>query len=70
MTVESFNGALLHEPWTIQNQSGKPFQVLNPVSHAIAREVALEAFDRIKSTRPERRRDPEPMGRKGRRART
>ena len=25
--VESFNGALLHEPWTVQNQSGKPFQV-------------------------------------------
>jgi deoxyribodipyrimidine photo-lyase len=28
--VESFNGALLHEPWTIQNQSGKPFQVFTP----------------------------------------
>jgi len=40
------------------------------VSHAIAREVALEAFARIKSTRPERRSDPEPMRRKGRRART
>ena len=30
LTVESFNGALLHEPWTIQNQSGKPFQVFTP----------------------------------------
>lgn len=28
--VESFNGALLHEPWTIQNQSKKPFQVFTP----------------------------------------
>ncbi len=25
--TESFNGALLNEPWTIHNQSGKPFQV-------------------------------------------
>jgi deoxyribodipyrimidine photo-lyase len=30
LTVESFNAALLHEPWTIQNQSGKPFQVFTP----------------------------------------
>lgn len=28
--VESFNGALLREPWTVQNQSGKPFQVFTP----------------------------------------
>ncbi len=28
--AESFNAALLHEPWTIQNQSGKPFQVFTP----------------------------------------
>jgi deoxyribodipyrimidine photo-lyase len=30
LEVESCNGALLHEPWTIQNQSGKPFQVFTP----------------------------------------
>jgi len=30
LEVESFNGALLHEPWTIQNKSGKPFQVFTP----------------------------------------
>ncbi len=30
LTVESFNGALLHEPWTIQNKSRKPFQVFTP----------------------------------------
>jgi deoxyribodipyrimidine photo-lyase len=28
--AESFNAALLHEPWTIQNQSGRPFQVFTP----------------------------------------
>ncbi len=27
---ESFCGALIHEPWTIQNKSGKPFQVFTP----------------------------------------
>ena len=30
LIVESFNAALLHEPWTIQNQSRKPFQVFTP----------------------------------------
>ncbi len=30
LNAESFNGALLHEPWTIQNKSGKPFQVFTP----------------------------------------
>ena len=30
LEVESFNGALLNEPWTVQNQSGKPFQVFTP----------------------------------------
>jgi deoxyribodipyrimidine photo-lyase len=28
--AESFNAALLHEPWTIRNRSGKPFQVFTP----------------------------------------
>ena len=27
LTAESFNSALLHEPWEIQNSSGRPFQV-------------------------------------------
>lgn len=27
---ESFNGSLLHEPWTIKNSSGRPFQVFTP----------------------------------------
>ncbi|MFO1500788.1 MAG: deoxyribodipyrimidine photo-lyase [Verrucomicrobiota bacterium] len=30
VVVESFNAALLHEPWTIQNQTGRPFQVFTP----------------------------------------
>ncbi len=28
--VESFNAALLHEPWTVQNKAGKAFQVFTP----------------------------------------
>ncbi|MGB0579482.1 MAG: cryptochrome/photolyase family protein [Limisphaerales bacterium] len=28
--VQSFNGALLHEPWTIQNKAGNPFRVFTP----------------------------------------
>lgn len=30
LEVQSFNGALLHEPWTIKNKSGKPFRVFTP----------------------------------------
>ena len=30
LSAESFNGALLHEPWTIRNKSGNPFQVFTP----------------------------------------
>ena len=30
LLVKSFNAALLHEPWTIQNKSGRPFQVFTP----------------------------------------
>jgi len=30
LEVENFNAALLHEPWTIRNQSGGPFQVFTP----------------------------------------
>ncbi len=38
LTVQSFNAALLHEPWTIQNQSGKPFQVFTPFwKHCLAK---------------------------------
>ena len=30
LRLESFGAALLHEPWTIQNRAGKPFQVFTP----------------------------------------
>ena len=30
LKVESFNAALLHEPWMIRNKSDKPFQVFTP----------------------------------------
>lgn len=34
VSVESFNGSLLFEPWTIKNQSGNPFKVFTPFSKA------------------------------------
>lgn len=35
--AESFNGALLFEPWTVANQSGRPFQVFTPYwKHCLA----------------------------------
>jgi deoxyribodipyrimidine photo-lyase len=30
VSAVNFNAALLHEPWTVRNQSGKPFQVFTP----------------------------------------
>lgn len=30
LETQSFNGALLHEPWTIRNKAGKPFRVFTP----------------------------------------
>ncbi len=39
LEVESFNSALLFEPWTLANQAGKPFQVFTPFwRHCLARE--------------------------------
>ena len=38
LEVESFNAALLHEPWTVQNLSKKPFQVFTPFwKHCLAK---------------------------------
>ncbi|WGD30851.1 deoxyribodipyrimidine photo-lyase [Ancylobacter sp. WKF20] len=33
-TVKSHNGTLLHEPWTVKNQSGGPFKVYTPFARA------------------------------------
>lgn len=35
ITVQSFNGRLLHEPWQVLNQSGKPFQIFTPYLRAV-----------------------------------
>ncbi|QDU70977.1 cryptochrome/photolyase family protein [Mucisphaera calidilacus] len=32
VTVETFNGSLLFEPWTVMNQQEKPYQVYSPFS--------------------------------------
>ncbi|MBZ6076825.1 cryptochrome/photolyase family protein [Microvirga puerhi] len=36
ITVQTFNGKLLHEPWEIKNQAGKPFQVFTPYLRAVS----------------------------------
>lgn len=48
--AHSFNGRLLHEPWEITNQAGKPFQVFTPYLRSVmARTIAapLSAPKRI-----------------------
>jgi deoxyribodipyrimidine photo-lyase len=38
LEAQSFNAVLLHEPWTVQNQSGRPFQVFTPFwKHCLAK---------------------------------
>ncbi|MGA7235719.1 MAG: deoxyribodipyrimidine photo-lyase [Bryobacteraceae bacterium] len=34
LSAESFNGNLLHEPWTILNAAGQPYRVFTPFWHA------------------------------------
>ena len=41
--VVSFNGHLLHEPWTLQNQSGKPFRVFTAYWRAALKQGVGEA---------------------------
>jgi len=40
LTVESFVGDVLHEPWTIQNGQGSPFRVFTPFWRVCVRELA------------------------------
>jgi deoxyribodipyrimidine photo-lyase len=43
LKVETFNGALLQEPWAIQNRSGRPFQVFTPFwKHCLAQPDPVE----------------------------
>ena len=43
LEAESFNSALLNEPWTIQNQSGNPFQVFTPFwRHCLTKSAPAE----------------------------
>lgn len=53
LAVESFNAALLHEPWTIQNQSKKPFQVFTPFwKHCLAKPDPAEPLPAPKNLPP------------------
>ena len=46
LLAESFNASLLHEPWTIYNHSGEPFQVFTPFWRAsLAKPVPSPAAD-------------------------
>ncbi len=52
VTARSFNGRLIHEPWEIKNQSGRPFQVFTPYARmAMSRAIPtpLPAPQRISS---------------------
>jgi len=40
VAVETFNGSLLFEPWTIESTAGKPFQVFTPFWKACLRKSA------------------------------
>jgi deoxyribodipyrimidine photo-lyase len=52
--AESFNSSLLFEPWTIKNQSGKPFRVFTPFwNHCLRQPLAA-------SPRPEPQQLPVP----------
>lgn len=41
--VQTFNGHLLHEPWTLRNQSGKPFRVFTAYWRTALRQAAPAA---------------------------
>jgi len=41
LDAQSFNGALLAEPWTIANQSGRPFQVFTPFYKQLLRQLEV-----------------------------
>jgi len=62
LEARSFNAALLTEPWDVQNQSGKPFQVFTPywrkVSATLALPTPLAAPPRI----PAPPRSPQSLG--------
>jgi deoxyribodipyrimidine photo-lyase len=52
LTVESFAGNLLFEPWTIQNKAGKPFQVFTPFWKTLAQNAIAPAAAAPKLTGP------------------
>ena len=41
VTVHSYNGQLLHEPWEIENQSGEPYRVFTPFWKAMQKKDAI-----------------------------
>lgn len=49
LTVESFNGSLLNEPWTVKNQSGSYFKVFTPFWKQCLRQIDLPKIKKIDS---------------------
>ena len=52
VAVESFNGSLLSEPWTVRNKSGKPFQVFTPFWRAARENLDLAQPKQAPTTLP------------------
>lgn len=52
LEVESFNSALLFEPWTVANQAGRPFQVFTPFWRHCLNQPDPPAPDPAPSTLP------------------
>ncbi|MCB8821038.1 cryptochrome/photolyase family protein [Microvirga rosea] len=50
--VRSFNGRLLHEPWEIKNQAGRPFQVFTPYLRAVSAQPVPAPLPAPKSMTP------------------
>ncbi|AWM89116.1 deoxyribodipyrimidine photo-lyase [Microvirga sp. 17 mud 1-3] len=52
IAVRSFNGRLLHEPWQIQNQAGRPYRVFTPYLRAVAARPITAPLPRPKGLKP------------------
>ncbi len=53
LETESFNAALLQEPWTVRNKTGKPFQVFTPYwRHCLAQPDPVEPLPTPKHLLP------------------
>jgi deoxyribodipyrimidine photo-lyase len=52
LTIKSYNGYLLNEPWTIQNQSGSGFKVFTPYWKHCIKTLQLPSLPSIDALKP------------------